>query len=81
MSVAAQSSDTKVTGPVPGPSVLHADVTLNKTAEIPLVSASLLYGQKSANTVTFANLLYSKLKQCKAHFIELLGELFGHNIT
>lgn len=48
VSVAAQSSDTKVTGPVPGPSVLHADVTLNKTAEIPLVSASLLYDQKSA---------------------------------
>lgn len=48
VSVAAQSSDTKVTGPVPGPSVLHADVTLNKTAKIPLVSASLVYDQKGA---------------------------------
>lgn len=48
MSVAAQSSDTKVTGPVPGPSVLHADVTFNKTAKIPLVSASLVYDQKGA---------------------------------
>lgn len=28
LSMAAQSSVTKVIGPVPGPSVLHADVTL-----------------------------------------------------
>lgn len=48
VSVVAQSSDTKVTGPVPGPSVLHADVTLNKTAKIALGSASLVSDQKAA---------------------------------
>lgn len=59
MCVSAQGSEAKVTGPVAGPSVLYADVTLKETAEIPLVLAVFVHDQKALwYNGQFAHLLH-----------------------